>query len=1480
MIFNCSSNRNPGFSLTNLHKVLAVCGFLFPFASVKAVPIQSVPMAAAADCSLIIKEDNSLWGFGFNGFGSLGLGSSYIKYPTLISASVAVVSAEQSHSLYVKKDGTLWGMGFNGSGQLTGSSFYYQYPIQIDSSVATVDAGASFTLYLKQNGSLWAIGSNNSGQFGNGTKTSSINPISVAIGIKQVSAGQSHSVFIKDNDTLWTTGSNGSGELGDGSNIDRSSPVEISANVKSASAGNEFTLFIKSDDTLWGMGENSEGQLGIGDNSDSNLPVEIASDVKKAVAGNQISFFIRNDDTLWAMGTSTLMEFATGYAFTSSNVPVLIASNVADVAVGQHHVTYYTTGGEVYGFGENERYECGVGFNADIDSPVRICRHDNAPELTTHVNWQHLSGNSVLFEWAENGFSPDAYRITMGTTEGGINVFDSGSLVPSINSQTIPSIPDGGVDVYLRLYWEIDSEWNYVDYRFISNWSLSLSVRESSIGTGELTTFYEKEGNMYAVGANQYYGQLGIGDDSSDQLTPVLLGSGIAKIDGGAQFSLLLKDDGSLWAMGRDWRGQLGYGSSSSSQETPVFIMSSVVDIACGREHSLVLKSDGSLWGMGYNLYGQVGIGNTINQDIPVFIASGVKTISAGADSSIFVKQDGTLWGMGRNLWGNLATGSSYPQLIPVLIDIDVAKASTNVTKTAWVKTDGTLWVAGENGSDDFTPVQVDSDVLDVKCANTFMAILESNDSLWLRGISFGSDDWRYYQIANNVSEFQIEDTHLMYRRNGDALWGVGGNSKGQLTDETQVDSDSPKFIRRLITIPDISNHRDLDYLVEYSDLFTWESNGVSVDHYRFTIGTTSGATDLFDSGELPASTTRYNAAGLIFDGNTLHARLYWEISGTWYSIDYEFDTINELNLQLITQSLSANLTHSMFLKNGNLWGMGLNSKYELATGDSHTAEYPVQSVSGVDSVYTGNQLTFFIKNDGSLWGIGENSRGQLSDGSTSDRMNPVLIRNDVVMVESEGQDSVFLRKNGTLWISDRSGGVDFIDDEVISFSRGSDYTLWIKTDETLWAMGRNSYGQLGDGTRTDRWVPVQIASDVQSVAANGYNSFFISDGDLYGFGINSDGLLGIGSHVGSTTPVNVASEVDSISVGNSHSLFLKSDGTLWGMGLNSNGQLGTDALYSSYDPIRIESGVSDFIAGNYHSLFVKDGFLWGCGKNNYGQLGIGSYEDQYLPVIVTNVDSVSPWDLNMDNHADLLGQHTTSGAIEEWYLDGGFGIGSTSQTVDGAEAPGLLVSTADMNGDGINDYIWTYQEGTRQVVLLWEMNLDRTLNRSVVLGKVTHPYEFRAMGDMNSDGNADILWQDINTGKVIVWHMNGAGQRTSFSALTGRIPIYQIQAVADMNGDGYDDIIWQGRTGVNHRIIIWYMDGAGRRSSWVNYAAVAKEWSLCSAADYNNDSYTDIIWFSQTRGQCIGWLLDENNARVSHQTIATGLTDFVFAHW
>ncbi len=254
--------------------------------------------------------------------------------------------------------------------------------------------------------------------------------------------------------------------------------------------------------------------------------------------------------------------------------------------------------------------------------------------------------------------------------------------------------------------------------------------------------------------------------------------------------------------------------------------------------------------------------------------------------------------------------------------------------------------------------------------------------------------------------------------------------------------------------------------------------------------------------------------------------------------------------------------------------------------------------------------------------------------------------------------------------------------------------------------------------------------------------------------------------------------------------------------------------------------------------------------------------------------------DVNTDWNADLLWQKEADKSVQAWYMDGSLGVLDTIEAVAAGNAPGKLVALADMNGDGINDFIWTHIEGTRQVVTLWEMNNDRTLKRSVVLGKVAAPYEFRAVGDMNSDGNTDILWQASSTGKVIVWHMDGHGARTSFAALTGRIPIYKVHLVADMNGDGKNDILWQGRTGSNHRIIIWYMNGSGHRSNGVNYTAVSSNWTLSNAADYNNDTYTDLIWFNKASGQAIAWLLDENNVRTSHQTFATGMTGFGLAHW
>jgi alpha-tubulin suppressor-like RCC1 family protein len=176
-------------------------------------------------------------------------------------------------------------------------------------------------------------------------------------------------------------------------------------------------------------------------------------------------------------------------------------------------------------------------------------------------------------------------------------------------------------------------------------------------------------------------------------------------------------------------------------------------------------------------------------------------------------------------------------------------------------------------------------------------------------------------------------------------------------------------------------------------------------------------------------------------------------------------------------------------------------------------------------------------------------------------------------------------------------------------------HSLFLKSDGSLWGMGLNWYGQLGDGTAGRYNVTIKpeeiVASNVVAVAAGGAHSLFLkSDGSLWGMGYNGSGQLGI-----TNWPVNrpvriVASGVTAIAAGGSHSLFLKSDGSLWAMGDNAFSQLGDGTFNNTNKPERIVArGVVAIAAAAQHSLFLRsDGSLWGMGCNESGQLGHGAF--------------------------------------------------------------------------------------------------------------------------------------------------------------------------------------------------------------------------------------------------------------------------------
>lgn len=191
---------------------------------------------------------------------------------------------------------------------------------------------------------------------------------------------------------------------------------------------------------------------------------------------------------------------------------------------------------------------------------------------------------------------------------------------------------------------------------------------------------------------------------------------------------------------------------------------------------------------------------------------------------------------------------------------------------------------------------------------------------------------------------------------------------------------------------------------------------------------------------------------------------------------------------------------------------------------------------------------------------------------------------------------------------------------DVVAVSCGSDHTLFIKTDATLWACGRNEDGQLGDGTYLHRTTPAQVASSVKAVACgNTFSVFIKTDGTLWSVGTNIANRTDAKGNTPETTssPIQIDSDVVSVTCGWNHILYLKTNGDLYGAGYSGYGQLGL-GISATTPPTFIRSGVSAVAANCYHSLFItEDGHLYGMGQNTSGQLGNGTTTNQGTPILI-----------------------------------------------------------------------------------------------------------------------------------------------------------------------------------------------------------------------------------------------------------------------
>jgi|GEM_PF-972336 len=210
----------------------------------------------------------------------------------------------------------------------------------------------------------------------------------------------------------------------------------------------------------------------------------------------------------------------------------------------------------------------------------------------------------------------------------------------------------------------------------------------------------------------------------------------------------------------------------------------------------------------------------------------------------------------------------------------------------------------------------------------------------------------------------------------------------------------------------------------------------------------------------------------------------------------------------------------------------------------------------------------------------------------------------------------------------------------IIQVSAGDGHSLALTDAGNLYAWGGNGFGQLGDGTTTNRVIPIAvdrgempIGETIIQIYAGYRHSLALTDaGNLYAWGPNWNGQLGDGTTTQRNTPVAVdrgvipAGEIIvQISAGDSHSLALTDAGNLYAWGSNGQGQLGDNTTTERHTPVAVDRGemslgetIIQVVAGGSHSLALTDaGNLYAWGSNGQGRLGDGTTTSRYTPVAV-----------------------------------------------------------------------------------------------------------------------------------------------------------------------------------------------------------------------------------------------------------------------
>lgn len=341
----------------------------------------------------------------------------------------------------------------------------------------------------------------------------------------------------------------------------------------------------------------------------------------------------------------------------------------------------------------------------------------------------------------------------------------------------------------------------------------------------------------------------------------------------------------------------------------------------------------------------------------------------------------------------------------------------------------------------------------------------------------------------------------------------------------------------------------------------------------------------------------------------------------------------------------------------GKVWGWGDNRLGQIGHSRKALIGEPVEALQGLDGmeildIQCGNENTLILMKNGEVYGTGANSHAQLGiEGIGSSTNVPTKIDGleNIIQIDSGFGQSLALDKDGHVWGWGKNSSGQVGDgtrktaktpvqlplENIVQIGCGGKYSIAMDANGVIWTWGENDYGQLGFKTRHDFCeTPTALnlgSYGFVSIAAGGDTAYALDgDGHVWAWGRNEIYQCGT-DDVKDVNYDPVRAEIpDEVRIVkiigyNSHAMAIADNGDLYHWGNGDCGQRGEKRKVLKNLPGVVMQNVADASAGSLASvLLLKDGTVWGAGLNKYGQCGVRySYnrQTQVRPWAYTGLD-------------------------------------------------------------------------------------------------------------------------------------------------------------------------------------------------------------------------------------------------------------------